>query len=119
VKSINLSEKLTLFDDQWSPKIIGQLNNYHLKLAKIQGEFIRHSHPETDELFLVLHGSMSIAFKDREIPLSEGEMLIVPAGIEHKPLATEECHILLIEPAGTPNTGDAGGERTVQDEVWI
>jgi mannose-6-phosphate isomerase-like protein (cupin superfamily) len=119
MNAINLKEKLACFDDPWSPKIVGQLNDYHLKLAKIQGEFVWHSHPETDELFFVLHGSMVIAFRDREIHLSEDEMLVVPAGVEHKPYAAQECHILLIEPAGTPNTGDAGGERTVVDETWI
>jgi mannose-6-phosphate isomerase-like protein (cupin superfamily) len=106
--AIHLTEKLSRFDDTWAPRIIGQLNNYHVMLAKIQGKFIWHSHPETDELFLVLHGSMVIAFRDKEVPLAEGDMLIVPAGVEHKPRAAEECHILLIEPVGTVNTGDAG-----------
>ena len=116
---INLSQKLARFNDQWAPKIVGQLNDYHVKLAKIRGEFVWHSHPDTDELFLVMNGDMVVEFRDQEIRLSPGEMLIVPRSVEHKPRAVDECHILLIEPAGTPNTGDAGGDLTAQDGVWI
>lgn len=116
---INLAEKLSCFNERWAPRIVGQLNDYHVKLAKIKGEFVWHSHPETDELFFVVHGNMLIAFKDKEVPLDEGDMLIVPAGVEHQPRAAEECHILLLEPAGTPNTGDAGDEQTPADEVWV
>jgi mannose-6-phosphate isomerase-like protein (cupin superfamily) len=119
MKAINPSEKLASFSDQWAPKIVGQLNDYHVKLAKIKGEFVWHSHPDTDELFLVVSGDMVIEFRDQEIQLSPGEMLIVPRGVEHKPRAADECHIMLIEPAGTPNTGDAGGDLTAQDGVWI
>jgi mannose-6-phosphate isomerase-like protein (cupin superfamily) len=119
MKAINLSEKLARFNDQWAPKIVGQLNDYHVKLAKIKGEFVWHSHPDTDELFLVVSGDMAIEFRDQEIHLSPGEMLIVPRGVEHKPRAVNECHIMLVEPAGTSNTGDAGGDLTAQDGVWI
>jgi mannose-6-phosphate isomerase-like protein (cupin superfamily) len=118
-EAINLSEKLARFDEQWSPRIIAQMNDYHFKLAKIQGEFVWHSHPETDEVFIVIDGSMAIQLRDREIPLRAGEMYVVPKGVEHKPVAPEECHILLVEPVGTLNTGDAGGERTVEHNVWI
>jgi mannose-6-phosphate isomerase-like protein (cupin superfamily) len=116
---VNLAEKLARITDHWAPKIVGRLNDYDIKLAKIEGEFIWHSHPDTDELFLVLGGEMEIALRDQVIRLAEGEVFIVPRGVEHKPRAAEECSILLIEPAGTRNTGDAGGERTAEGEVWI
>ena len=116
--SINLKEKLAKIDAQWSPKIIAQMNDYHFKLAKIQGEFVWHSHAETDETFIVLHGELTIRFRDGEVQLREGEMFVVPKTVEHLPVAAEECHIMLIEPAGTVNTGDAGGERTKAAE-WL
>ena len=116
---IDLTDKLAAFDDLWQPKIIAQLNDYHLKLAKIEGDFIWHSHPETDELFLVLKGEMQIAFRDGVASLREGQLCVVPRGVEHRPSADSECHILLIEPEGTPNTGDAGGERTAPNDAWI
>lgn len=116
---INLKEKLAQIAEQWSPKIVAQLNDYHFKLAKLQGDFVWHSHPETDEAFLVLAGEMAIDFRDGTAKLSTGELLVVPKGVEHKPRAEEECHVLLVEPAGTPNTGDAGGERTVENPDWI
>jgi mannose-6-phosphate isomerase-like protein (cupin superfamily) len=117
--AINLSRKFTQMTEQWSPKIIAQLNDYHLKLAKIQGEFVWHSHPETDEVFLVVAGQMSIDFRDGRVDLAAGELFVVPKGVEHKPVAAQECHILLIEPAGTVNTGDAGGPRTRSADEWI
>ncbi len=94
------------------------MNDTHLKLAKIEGEFVWHSHPGTDEVFLVLDGEMTIRFRDGEVDLRAGELYVVPRGVEHRPVAERECHILLIEPAGTVNTGDAGGERTA-DAAWI
>jgi mannose-6-phosphate isomerase-like protein (cupin superfamily) len=119
VQAINLLEKLSLIEEQWSPRIIAQMNDYHFKLAKIEGEFIWHSHPETDEVFIVLKGNLRIDFRDFHTELSEGEMCVVPRGVEHKPVALEVCQIMLIEPAGTLNTGDAGGERTIAEELWI
>jgi mannose-6-phosphate isomerase-like protein (cupin superfamily) len=115
----NFQQKLQLFSDHWSPKIIGQMNDYHIKLVKIQGEFVWHSHAETDEVFIVLNGRMEVQFNDGLATLNSGEMLIVPKGVEHKPYAEVECSILLIEPAGTVNTGDAGGDMTARDNVWI
>src|SRR5512143_1875691 len=103
---INFQEKLQKFSEHWSPRIIAQLNDYHFKLAKVQGEFIWHDHPETDEVFIVVKGSLDILFRDGKVLLSEGEMFVVPKGVEHKPVAGNECHILLIEPAGTVNTGN-------------
>jgi mannose-6-phosphate isomerase-like protein (cupin superfamily) len=119
VDVINLYKKLSLVSDHWSPKIVAQMNDYHIKLAKIQGDFVWHSHPETDELFFVIEGSMVIHFRDEDIQLSSGEMCVVPKGIEHKPSAASECSILLVEPIGTVNTGDAGGSLTADKDVWI
>ena len=116
---INLEEKLTKFSELWSPKIIAQMNEYHFKLAKVRGEFEWHRHPETDETFLVVKGKLDIHFRDGLISLSEGELYVVPKGVEHKPVAAEECHILLIEPAGTVNTGEVVSERTAPNDVWI
>ncbi|NIR27201.1 MAG: cupin domain-containing protein, partial [Gammaproteobacteria bacterium] len=104
-------KKFSQFSEQWAPKIIAQMNDYHIKLARIEGEFIWHSHPDTDEVFYVIDGSMVIQLRDGQVELKAGQMFIVPKGVEHKPVAEEECHIMLIEPVGTVNTGDAGGER--------
>jgi len=116
---INLSEKLLKIDELWMPKIVAQMNDYYLKLVKFENEFVWHSHPETDEVFLVIEGSMRIDFRDGAVELSEGEMVVVPRGLEHRPFAESECEVLLIEPVETVNTGDAGGERTVSELEWI
>ncbi len=117
--AINFAQKLASFSEHWSPKIIAQMNDYHFKLVKFQGEFVWHNHDETDEVFIVLHGRMTIDFRDGSIELQTGEMIVVPKGVEHKPRAEDECQVLLVEPAGTVNTGDAGGELTAQDNIWI
>jgi mannose-6-phosphate isomerase-like protein (cupin superfamily) len=117
--SINLEEKLAKFSDRWAPKIVAKMNDYHFKLAKIQGAFVWHRHTDTDEVFIALEGEMAIEFRDGRVHLKAGEMFVVPRGVEHKPVAEKECAILVIEPAGTVNTGDAGGERTVAGEDWI
>ena len=117
--SINLQNKYSKFSEQWSPKIIAQMNDYHFKLAKVQGEFIWHDHPETDEVFLVTKGQLEIYFRDGKVTLNEGEMFVVPKGIKHKPVAEQECHILLVEPAGTVNTGDVVDEKTAPNDAWI
>lgn len=116
---INFHEKLTKFSEHWAPKVIAQMNDYHFKVAKVQGEFIWHEHPETDEVFIVLKGQLEIRFRDGKVLLNEDEMFIVPKGLEHKPVAQEECHILLVEPAGTVNTGDVIDENTAPNNVWI
>ena len=116
---INFQEKLSKFSEHWSPKIIAQMNNYHLKVVKIQGEFVWHDHKDTDEVFIVLEGKMRIDFRNGEVSLKAGEMFVVPKGMEHKPFAAEECKILLIEPVGVANTGDAGGNLTADNDVWI
>ena len=117
--AINFKEKLNKFSEYWSPKIVAQMNNYHFKLVKFQGDFVWHSHHNTDETFIVLDGEMTIDFRDGKVDLSAGEMFVVPRGVEHKPSAKMECEILLVEPAGTINTGDAGGELTAEDDIWI
>jgi mannose-6-phosphate isomerase-like protein (cupin superfamily) len=118
-KAINFTDKFANFSELWSPKIIAQMNNYHFKLAKVKGEFIWHSHQDTDEVFIVLVGSLTIHLRKGEVLLKEGEMYVVPQGVEHKPSALQECQIMLVEPAGTVNTGDVEGEITAQSEVWI
>lgn len=116
---INFQDKLSKFSERWSPRIVAQINEYHFKLAKLQGEFVWHKHDETDEAFVVLQGEMNIAFRDGQVKLRTGEMFIVPRGVEHKPNAEQACSVLLIEPAGTVNTGDAGGEFTAEEDKWV
>ena len=117
--SINFQEKLTKFSEHWAPKIIAQMNDYHFKVVKVQGAFVWHEHPETDEVFVVLKGQLEIQFRDGTVNLNEGEMYVVPKGKEHRPIAVEECQILLIEPAGLVNTGDVQSELTAPNDVWI
>jgi mannose-6-phosphate isomerase-like protein (cupin superfamily) len=113
MQKVNLGEKLALFNDYWSLKIVGQLNGQQVKLVKFRGEFIWHKHDHEDELFLVVKGRFRMEFRDHHILLEEGEFLIVPRGIEHRPVAEEEAHVLLFEPASTLNTGNVQNERTV------
>ena len=112
---VNLSEKLRLLDKPYSPGVVGYLNDYKLVVVKVQGEFVWHKHDETDDFFLVLRGHLTIQLRDRDVELGEGEMYVVPRGVEHCPKADEETHVLLIEPKGTVNTGDAGGELTAEE----
>jgi len=119
MQSINFREKLAKFSEHWSPKVIAQMNDYQFKLVKIQGEFVWHSHDETDEVFIVIDGEMSIELRDGRVELKAGEMFVVPKGVEHKPVANGECQMMLVEPAGTVNTGDAAGKMTAPDNVWI
>ena len=119
MKKINLKSKFEKFNDLWSPKVIAEMNDYQFKLVKIQGEFIWHNHEDTDETFFVIEGEMTIEFNNGKIDLSEGEMYIVPKGVEHKPYSNKECKILIIEPKGIINTGDKKGELTAKEDVWI
>ena len=119
INAINLAEKLALFTEQWKPKIVARMNDYHFKIAKVEGEFIWHAHPATDEAFIVLEGELTMHFRERTVVLKKGELLVVPAGVEHRPCAERECAIMMVEAAGTLNTGDAGGERTAANDVWI
>lgn len=116
---INLQDKLRKFSEHWSPRVIAEMNDYQFKLAKVQGEFVWHSHADTDEVFLVIDGHMTIEFRDGSVELATGEMFIVPKGVEHRPAAKNECSIMLVEPRGVINTGDAGGSYTAPGDVWI
>ncbi len=116
---INFQDKFSRFDDLWSPKVIAEMNDYQFKLAKVEGEFVWHSHPDTDEVFLVLDGKLDIEFRDGRVSLAEGEMYVVPKGVEHKPVASEQCQILLIEPRGVVNTGAVEGKLTAPNDVWL
>lgn len=113
MEKVNLDDKLALFADYWSPKIVGELNGQQVKLVKFLGEFVWHKHDEEDELFLVVKGRFRMEFRGRHVLLEQGEFLIVPRGVEHRPVAEEEVHVLLFEPASTLNTGDVRNERTV------
>lgn len=116
---INLGEKLGKVTGHWLPRVFAEMNDYQFKLVKIQGEFVWHSHAETDEVFFVVDGAMSIDFRDGRVDLRSGEMFVVPRGVEHKPSAQTECRLMLIEPRGVLNTGDAGGTLTAPNDDWI
>jgi len=118
ITSVNLVAQFAMFTDYWSPKIIAQVNTLQVKAVKLLGEFVWHSHPETDELFFVHKGELYIEYRDRRNVVRTGEFLVVPKGVEHRPVAETECELLLLEQAGTVNTGDAGGEMTAR-ESWI
>ena len=115
-EKVNLAEKLALFDDRFRPKTVGTLNDYKLQLVKVQGEFVWHTHEDTDDFFLVLEGSLTIQLRDRDVELSAGELFVVPRGVEHCPRAEHEAHVLLIEPVGTINTGGIRSELTAPEE---
>jgi mannose-6-phosphate isomerase-like protein (cupin superfamily) len=119
MKKLNLEDKLSKFSHHWSPKVIAEMNDYQFKLVRIEGEFVWHDHPDTDEVFIVIEGTMQIEFEDRTIELREGEMLVVPKGVRHKPYAEEECKVMLVEPRGVVNTGDTGDELTADNDVWV
>ena len=114
-EKVNLAAKLASLGDHFSPKIVAQFNDNKIEVVKARGEFVWHAHPDTDDVFLVLAGRLTIQLRDRAIDLGPGELFVVPRGVEHCPRADGEAHVLLIEPLGTPNTGDAGGERTAQE----
>jgi mannose-6-phosphate isomerase-like protein (cupin superfamily) len=114
---VNIADKLGTFEEPFSPKTVGYLNDYKLEVVKAKGEFVWHSHPDTDDFFLVVKGRLTIQLRDRDVELTEGELFVVPRGVEHCPRAEEEAHVLLIEPRGTPNTGDAGGPLTATEEL--
>ncbi|HEY7614864.1 MAG TPA: cupin domain-containing protein [Gemmatimonadales bacterium] len=119
VTKINLAEKLTRFDDRWNPRIIADLNDTDVKLVKVQGEFVWHHHADEDELFYVLRGSLTIELRDGAVALGPGEMVVIPKGVEHRPVAAEEVHLMLIEPKSTRHTGDVETERTVHEYTRI
>lgn len=120
IQKVNIAEKLNLFSDHWNPRIVGELNGQHVKLAKLQGEFVWHKHDTEDEMFLVLEGSFKMELRDKTIQLDKGEFIIIPKGVEHKPIADKEVHVMLFEPATTLNTGDNfSSEKTRKHLDWI
>lgn len=119
MEKVNLAAKLATFSTHWDPKIVADLNGQQVKLVKFKGEFVWHHHEHEDELFLVLDGNFVMEFRDRRVPLERGELIVVPRGVEHRPVADEEVSVLLFEPASTLNTGNAGGERTVAEPERI
>ena len=116
---INLATKLAQFSEHWSPRVVAEMNDYQFKVVKLQGDFVWHSHPDTDEAFLVIDGEMEIGFRDAAVTFRAGEMYIVPKGVEHITRASDECHALIVEPRGVVNTGDAGGSLTAKNDVWV
>jgi len=119
IKHVNLFSKFSKFVDHWSPKVIAEMNDYQFKLVKIKGEFVKHQHPETDEVFIVIEGRMKIEFEAQTIEIKSGEMIVVPKGVTHKPFADEECKVMLVEPRGILNTGDTKGDLTAPNDQWI
>jgi mannose-6-phosphate isomerase-like protein (cupin superfamily) len=117
--AINFAEKFALFSEQWAPKVIAEMNDYQFKVVKIEGDFVWHSHADTDETFIVLEGELRIDLREGAVVVRQGEMYVVPKGVEHKPYAAREVRMLLIEPRGVLNTGDQEGERTAINDVWI
>ena len=116
---INFAEKLAKLSEHWSPRVVAEMNDYQFKLVKVQGEFVWHKHDDTDETFIVLNGELEIAFRDGPVFLRAGEMYVVPKGLEHITRAARECHVLVVEPRGVVNTGDAGGSLTARNDVWM
>ncbi len=119
-QAINFKQKFAKFDNHWSPRVVAQMNDYQFKLVKVEGEFVWHDHPDTDEVFIVMEGVLDIEFEDGKVTLQAGEMYVVPKGVEHKPYAENEVEVMLIEPKGVLNTGDGAiNDRTASNDVWI
>ena len=112
-EKVNLDEKFALFSEPWTPKVIGEVDDYEIKIVRLEGEFVWHAHADVDELFVVLDGEMTVQFRDRDVHVRAGELLVVPRGVEHRPVAVDECKAMLFEKKGTINTGDADGDLTV------
>ena len=119
MSKVNFRDKLSEFSDQWTPKVIAEMNDYQFKLVKIEGDFVWHEHDDTDEAFIVIEGSMRIEFEDGSVELEEGEMYVVPKGVRHKPCADSECKVMLVEPRGVVNTGDADSDMTAPNDEWV
>lgn len=118
-KVIHLDEKFSLINDQWTPRVVAEMNDYQFKLVKLEGDFIWHTHDDTDEVFIVMNGELRIDLRDGPVTLKTGDMYVVPKGVEHKPIAEKECQVMLIEPRGVTNTGDRDGDLTAENDVWI
>ena len=119
MKKINLEEKFAMFNEHWTPKIITELNDYQIKIVKVEGDFVWHDHSGTDEFFLVIEGTLFIEFEGETMELNAGELYVVPKGVQHRPYALEECKVMLIEPRGVVNTGEAESDLTASNDVWI
>ena len=119
MKKINLEEKFALFNEHWTPKIISELNDYQIKIVKVEGDFVWHDHSDTDEFFFVIEGTLFIEFESGTMELNAGEMYVVPKGVQHRPFAQKECKVMLIEPRGVVNTGDANSDLTASNDVWV
>jgi len=119
MKKINLNQKFALFNEHWTPKIISELNDYQIKIVKVEGDFVWHDHSDTDEFFLVIEGTLFIEFEEETMELNAGELYVVPKGVQHRPYALEECRVMLIEPRGVVNTGMAESDLTASNDVWI
>ncbi len=118
-EAINFAVKFDHFDDHWAPRVIAAMNDYQFKLVRVEGDFVWHAHDDTDEAFIVIDGELRIEFRDGAVTLAAGEMYVVPRGVEHRPRAARETRLLLIEPKDVVNTGDAGGELTADNDVWV
>ena len=116
---VNFEDKLSKFSEHWTPKVIAEMNDYQFKLVKVKGEFVWHNHSDTDEVFIVIDGRLKIEFADHTVELNAGEMYVVPKGVQHKPYAEEECKVMLVEPKGVVNTGEAASDLTASNDVWI
>ena len=119
MKKINLEEKFAMFNEHWTPKIITELNDYQIKIVKVEGDFVWHDHSDTDEFFLVIEGTLFIEFEEETMELNAGELYVVPKSVQHRPYALEECKVMLIEPRGVVNTGEAESDLTASNDVWI
>ena len=119
MKKINLEQKFSLFNEHWTPKIIAELNDYQIKIVKVEGDFVWHDHSDTDEFFFVIEGTLFIEFESETMELNAGELYVVPKGVQHRPFAHDECKVMLIEPRGVINTGEASSDLTASNDVWI
>ena len=119
MKKINLEQKISLFNEHWTPKIIAELNDYQIKVVKVEGDFVWHDHSDTDEFFFVIEGTLFIEFESETMELNAGELYVVPKGVQHRPFAHGECKVMLIEPRGVINTGEASSDLTASNDVWI
>ena len=118
-RPVRLKEKFEHLSEMWQPRVVAEMNDYQFKIVRLEGDFVWHSHPDTDETFFVFEGELRIDFRAGAVTIGAGEMFVVPKGMEHKPFADKQAKLLLVEPRGVPNTGDAGGDRTAQNDVWI
>ena len=118
-EAINFKDKFSKFTDHWAPRVVAEMNDYQFKLVKVEGEFVWHDHPDTDEVFIVIEGTLTIEFRDGMVNLNAGEMFVIPKGLVHKPVANSECKVMIVEPKGVVNTGDYDSKLTAINDVWV